>query len=125
MTDTPILSARVTPMPPRRALWARLRLFSDRLELRQLTWGGFCTEVFRLDDLTAAEWWSKEGNSGETNFSLGLSDGTVVPLRLQKGAGLWHTAVMNLRPDLRETARHPGEAESLVRRQVQEYSFAA
>ena len=85
--------------PDRYFLWARMRLFEDRIEFVGLGWTGMDRRTLSLDRLKDLRWWTGDGN---INFGLLLHDGERVYVRV-KAAGLWKHEVESRAPNLDST----------------------
>lgn len=102
-------------------LWARMRLFEDRIEFVELRWTGRHRQTLPLGRVKDMRWRTGGGNA---NFSLHLhpdqngspqrggSKGDVLHLTV-KAAGLWKHEVEARAPNLDPTeAELPGENSS-------------
>ena len=80
-------------------LWARMRLFEDRIEFVGLGWTGMHRRTLALDRVKDLRWWTGDGR---VNFAMLRDDGERIYVRV-KAAGLWKHEVAarahNLDPD--------------------------
>ena len=79
-----------------RFLWARLRLFEERIEFVGLGWTGLHRRTLPLERVKDLRWWTGDGR---VNFALLLHDGEHLRLRV-KAAGLWKHEVEARAPSL-------------------------
>lgn len=100
-------AVRVTPFRygDRRMLFARARLFEDRLELSGLHWRGWHQRTIPLSQIKSVDWWS--GAESGPNFVLHLRNSDSLSLWM-KGAGLWKYRIEEHAPNLTdEQSRRP------------------
>ncbi len=84
-------------LPDRKLLFARARLYEDRLELSGFGLRGRYRRTLRLDEVCSVEWWSGAGK--EPNLALQLHDGRSLAVWVP-GPGLWKFAVEEHMPRL-------------------------
>lgn len=93
----------------RRFLWARLRLFEDRIEFVGLGWRGRHRRTLALKQVKDLRWWTGDGN---VNFALLLHSGERIRLNVN-AAGLWKHEVEARAPNLEQSeAALPRQASS-------------
>lgn len=79
---------------PHRTLWfGEASLYEDRIHIQGWTWQGRYEREVVVEDIDEVEW---RPQPTRPNLLLHLEDGTTVPLRLRKGAGLWNAKLHDL-----------------------------
>jgi hypothetical protein len=79
---------------PNRTLWfGRASLYEDRIHVRGWTWHGRYQQEVLVDDIAEVDW---RPQPERPNLYLHLEDGSTIPLRLRKGAGLWNAKLHDL-----------------------------
>lgn len=79
---------------PHRTLWfGEASLYEDRIHIHGWTWQGRYEREVVVEDIDEVEW---RPQPERPNLLLHLEDGTTVPLRLRKGAGLWNAKLHDL-----------------------------
>lgn len=95
----------------RRLLFARARLYEDRITFSGLGWTGWHKQTVWLKTVENVDWWA--GTSDEVNFALHLRDGESLHMCL-RGAGLWNYKVRELIPRLDSAEEKMPAASSRV-----------
>ena len=95
----------------RRLLFARARLYEDRITLSGLGWTGWHKQTVQLKAVENIDWWA--GTCDEVNFALHLRNGESLHMCL-KGAGLWNYKIKELVPMLNSTEEKMPAASSRV-----------
>ena len=93
----------------RRLLFARARLYEDRITLSGLGWTGWHKQTVRLKAVENIDWWA--GTCDEVNFALHLRSGESLHMCL-RGAGLWNYKLKELAPRLNNTEEKIPSASS-------------
>lgn len=79
---------------PDRSLWfGQASLYEDRITIEGWTWQGWYEQEISVDRIEDVDW--RPQPSGP-NLTLMLEDGSTVPLRLEKGGGLWNAKLHDL-----------------------------
>lgn len=82
----PVLLSSRFRYPDRRFLYARARLFADRIELTGIHWSGITRHIIALSDIVRLSW--RDNTEQTANLKIYLRGGDVVRLWVQ-GPGLW------------------------------------